>query len=1511
MTYSDRSTSSDEGSNDESIESLVSISSQTLQQSFVDLEDDEQDLNSEYHQKDQNRYRRDARETRKSRPKSNSSGRSSRITRSVAQNRLHETRNHLILPIFRIPQYQAGIMWTGNLRRTPVFVFSQNCTIQRSECAEKLGRMFNMTFRLIRAECKLLRSVLQSHGFQESFNHLGRFNLLWTGSHLKPCQLRMLTEFHKVNHFPRSYELTRKDRLAKNVKRFQQIRGLRQFDFLPRTYILPEEFCDFCNAHGQEKGPYIVKPIASSRGRGIRIVTHPEEVSHDEAVIVSRYISNPFLLDGFKFDVRMYVAVTSYEPLVVYIYEEGLVRFATVRYQVGAKHLKTQCMHLTNYSVNKKNFEFVQNDDPNVEDFGNKWSLGALLRFLQSEGADVTGLMVRIEDIIIKSFLCVVSPIASACAMFRECKSKCFELYGFDIIVDENFRPWLLEVNLSPSLACDSPLDFKVKSHMITDLFNLVGIVCHDPTRKTHGGMNILHMKADGQAAVPPKQPTYFVSADEQISSHANLMTNLRPSDYFGHKTARSNACCCTPDGLTIGLAGVASSHLIPKGTSVEETRLMRRIQEEAARAGGWIRLIPNPETWEQYANIWPNENVPWYLGNDRRFYCASTDGSRTSLADSGHSETRRFPANSLLSSAFMASLAVHILHGLVSTVYSNEASDNSDDDSNADSDSWSQSSSPMEMNGPDSVKTKIPCAAQLRFMHPNSSMISVDLTAYLQKTNSKYRINDCQTTWIHNPPVPNRRAVTRSRLPLHNMSHGQMQECLNSLFTEESHLTDVPREQCERVIACYAHTLGHMPFYLRKLGEAPVDLPGLCLRPGCKHDRVRNSTPCGIYQGKRVVPSRPSSVRFGPSAGDAITSDSDRRNSNEACDSVSSLTHRESGRKSRQECAPQEHKRGGLTLDPTKLSATQARHAFAVYLTRIQSRLLFEAKQSSIPLNSSRTALHREHKKLDLMVRFLRKASEHLSLQAIATICCKDSINQCAGDIRRFFRISIPDQSSPLAERKRALSRLLNRFIQIYQYETVAVLSEHHSKAHKTSRCIEAARFWKFLRTASESQLEDLLSKYTRLHHSVDIFMGRSPDHVSTKGDDSVGDDRLNSRRPRLRPGETFVPAASGMNSSSSDSGFVSVGGLGSEQETPTSSAQKDGIHSARSDLTVINQTHLDSNGGRCSRGSDVSDARLSTWSSCCLTLKCHSSNNNRHAHNSDSKEPTEFQSHTTDNSNCNKNLTKDSVKKLENVRPRSLPSSIVSMKQRLHQRKNNFGIVPGKKKEATESCLSTPSDQPRVNMTNSSSQTARPSVSLRMCRPRYSARRTPSRGPSPMIGRPLMYSTRKRPQTAVNRVNISSHIKPRSTYRNPGMAPLCSFKGHRSTVPMNNHNIYSGKERHSLGLPEKPPAVQMLVPGYEYVDGPHLTRNSSVLIDNEQRPGTCPPVYIPFDAQLYQISPRSHESLIPRASESEEGSHVAGRKPDPVRSLTNPPAFTATNLIKTPSSRRVHPTF
>jgi len=55
------------------------------------------------------------------------------------------------------------------------------------------------------------------------------------------------------------------------------------------------------------------------------------------------------------------------------------------------------------------------------------------------------------------------------------------ELYGFDILIDSSLKPWLLEVNLSPSLGCDSPLDVRVKSAMLVDLLTLAGLPTIDP----------------------------------------------------------------------------------------------------------------------------------------------------------------------------------------------------------------------------------------------------------------------------------------------------------------------------------------------------------------------------------------------------------------------------------------------------------------------------------------------------------------------------------------------------------------------------------------------------------------------------------------------------------------------------------------------------------------------------------------------------------------------------------------------------------------------------------------------------------------------------------------------------------------------------------------------------------------------------------------------------------------------------------------------------------------------
>ena len=145
-------------------------------------------------------------------------------------------------------------------------------------------------------------------------------------------------------------------------------------------------------------------------------------------------------------------------------------------------------MYRKNYtfacSINKYHSDYIKCDDPNQEDQGHKWSLSALLRHLKANGIDTVTLMQTIEDVIIKSIISVEFPVNSACKMFVPHRRNCFELYGFDILIDSDLKPWLLEVNLSPSLNCDTALDMKIKSAMLCDLLNLVGIPAVDPVLK-------------------------------------------------------------------------------------------------------------------------------------------------------------------------------------------------------------------------------------------------------------------------------------------------------------------------------------------------------------------------------------------------------------------------------------------------------------------------------------------------------------------------------------------------------------------------------------------------------------------------------------------------------------------------------------------------------------------------------------------------------------------------------------------------------------------------------------------------------------------------------------------------------------------------------------------------------------------------------------------------------------------------------------------------------------------
>ena len=83
-----------------------------------------------------------------------------------------------------------------------------------------------------------------------------------------------------------------------------------------------------------------MKPNALSRGRGIFMTDDIQEINVDESCVVSRYVHNPLLINSHKFDLRVYVLVTSIEPLRIYVFKEGLARFATETYNTTDKNNK-------------------------------------------------------------------------------------------------------------------------------------------------------------------------------------------------------------------------------------------------------------------------------------------------------------------------------------------------------------------------------------------------------------------------------------------------------------------------------------------------------------------------------------------------------------------------------------------------------------------------------------------------------------------------------------------------------------------------------------------------------------------------------------------------------------------------------------------------------------------------------------------------------------------------------------------------------------------------------------------------------------------------------------------------------------------------------------------------------------------------------------------------------------------------------------------------------------------
>ena len=140
-----------------------------------------------------------------------------------------------------------------------------------------------------------------------------------------------------------------------------------EYNFFPATFILPYETSIFkeqfrikkeepeeestqidgmkkkrslMNVQKKEKlarKVFIIKPECESQGKGIYLIKNFDDVNVQEHCVAQEYIENPYLLDNLKFDLRIYVLLYGVNPLRIYLFEEGLARFATDPYQVPKK----------------------------------------------------------------------------------------------------------------------------------------------------------------------------------------------------------------------------------------------------------------------------------------------------------------------------------------------------------------------------------------------------------------------------------------------------------------------------------------------------------------------------------------------------------------------------------------------------------------------------------------------------------------------------------------------------------------------------------------------------------------------------------------------------------------------------------------------------------------------------------------------------------------------------------------------------------------------------------------------------------------------------------------------------------------------------------------------------------------------------------------------------------------------------------------------------------------------
>ena len=259
-----------------------------------------------------------------------------------------------------------------------------------------------------------------------------------------------------------------------------------EYNFMPKTFIYPEDKDlinqKFDNYKLNFDDLWLVKPSHLSRGKGIQFFESVNQIEYKD-YIITKFISNPDLINNKKYDLRLYVLLSGIKPLRIYLNKEGLVRRASENYNITEQSIKNKCIFLTNTAINKNNTKYIF--PKNINDMeASVWNFNSYKNYLKGKKVNYNLLFDKIKDIIIKSVISFYNKIINGNNIKDTSDKNRFNLLGFDILIDDKYEPILLEINTMPDMEIYNKVDKIFKSNLIADILNVIGISLYSHKNK-------------------------------------------------------------------------------------------------------------------------------------------------------------------------------------------------------------------------------------------------------------------------------------------------------------------------------------------------------------------------------------------------------------------------------------------------------------------------------------------------------------------------------------------------------------------------------------------------------------------------------------------------------------------------------------------------------------------------------------------------------------------------------------------------------------------------------------------------------------------------------------------------------------------------------------------------------------------------------------------------------------------------------------------------------------------